>query len=86
MRSYYDIAPDVELDVGVAYVDDIEVFGIDGYWRTDVRLGWRPRPSLEFVVGVQNAFDSHHAEYGSDFFTTPFEIERSAYALVRWRP
>lgn len=77
---------ELELDAILTWVDDLPSFGIGSYTRADLRLGWRPSPTLELALGVQNALEDQHAEFGAGFFTSAFEIERASYLSLRWRP
>lgn len=80
LRSYWDLGERWEFDVGVYYVDHVEIFDTPSYLRTDARLGYNPEPGIEFSLGVQNAFDPNHPEDnppGVVGFGT--EVERNVY-------
>ncbi len=75
MHSSWDIASNVELDLGVYYVSalfptgsDFLVFGdygVDEYIRTDVRVGWQISPEVELSVIGQNLLNEKHQEFNS---------------------
>jgi iron complex outermembrane receptor protein len=82
LRTSLDISDDVELDVWLRRVDALEGVGVDGYTEMDVRLGWRPRPDMEFCLAGRNLLHDHHQEFGTPLYiiTAPTEVERSMYA------
>lgn len=47
----------------------------------DLRLAWRPVPSIELAVVGQNLLQPHHKEWGGGV-----EIRRGVYAEATWRP
>ncbi len=71
----------LELDAALRYVDSIENPGfapVDSYIALDLRLGWQPRPGLEFSLSGQNLLESAHQEFNPDFiFSLPTQVERS---------
>ncbi|HYE31865.1 MAG TPA: TonB-dependent receptor [Methylomirabilota bacterium] len=92
LRSMLDLPHHLQLDSAVYYVDELpnqRLLGsstVQDYTRLDVRLGWVPRPELEFSLVFQNLLDPQHPEFGSTTpLVTPTEIERSVYAKVTWR-
>ncbi|MBI4600563.1 MAG: TonB-dependent receptor [Planctomycetes bacterium] len=85
LRSYFDLPWDLELDLLLFYVDHISGFRVPSYVRLDARLGWRPTKDLEVSVGVQNALDDRHPEFGAEPLTTPSEVEHSVYGRLTWR-
>jgi iron complex outermembrane recepter protein len=83
LRSYYDLGEKWEID-GALY--GIRGFG-DGYdsaeyWRADLRLGWHPTEEIELSLGVQNACDPHHPEYGG---ANQNEIRRAVFLQLIYR-
>jgi iron complex outermembrane receptor protein len=77
----------VELDAGVRYVSSIRTPGsatdIPAYTAFDVRIGWKPRPGLEFSLTGQNLLDNAHPEFNPDFiYSLPTEVQRSVYGKV----
>jgi iron complex outermembrane receptor protein len=55
---------------------------VPSYVTADVRLGWRPRPNLEFSIVGQDLVQEKHMEYSSG---TAQGIPRSFYGKVTWR-
>ena len=82
-RSSVDLPWNIELDAGFRFVTHIANQRVPEYGELDLRLAWRPIPSLELSVAGQNLLHEHHAEFGSP--TARREIERSVYGKVLWR-
>jgi iron complex outermembrane recepter protein len=83
LRSSLDLPGHWELDAAFRYVSRIENQQVPSYGELDVRLGWRPRPELEFSIVGQNLLHDHHAEFGNVAMRR--EIERGVYGTVLWR-
>ena len=82
LRSYYDLAENVEFDAAVYVSEDFgSAYEIAERWRLDARLGWRPRPDLDVYVGAQQINDDVVSEY--DQFDNR---RRQFYAGLRWSP
>lgn len=88
LRSYFEPAPDVELDAALYYTDGLpggtNFPAVDAYWRADLRLGWHPTERLELSVTAQNLFDDGHPEYAANQAVSG-EVPRSLFARVTWR-
>jgi len=56
---------------------------VPSYVTADLRLAWRPSPSLELSIVGQNLFDNQHPEFGAA--ANRQEIPRSVYGKVTWR-
>ena len=82
VMSRLDLPRAVELDVALYWVDELSTFGISDHLRTDIRLGWRPRPAWELAIGARDLLESQHQEFGSDTFFAASEVERSVYGSV----
>ena len=85
IRSAFEVARDVEASCVLNYVDSVEELGVRSSYRFDAQLTWRPKPEWEFNVGVQNAFDSKHEEFGAISVYTAAEAQRNYYARVQLR-
>jgi iron complex outermembrane receptor protein len=87
LRSSMDLPGHVELDAAVYYVDSLRSFDVPGYVRVDVRLGWKPfgDDRLDVILGVQNALESHHEEFGRELHEAATEVERNIYAALQLR-
>jgi iron complex outermembrane receptor protein len=99
--SYMELPGRLELDAGLYYTGRIMVaeqppeVKIPGFWRLDLRLGWSPRPTLDFELVGQNLTDRRHAEYAhlnvrtaaplAELGTRYNELPRAFYAQVTWR-
>ena len=81
LRSYMDLAHDVEVYVGLRQIESLPDVGVPSHLEVDVRLGWRVTPALELSVAGQILAHATHAEK-----TQPptLEIPRSWFAGVRY--
>ncbi|MEW8052340.1 MAG: TonB-dependent receptor, partial [Candidatus Thiodiazotropha sp.] len=91
LRSQFDLPHQIEFDTSLYYVDKIPNSDITGYTRLDMRLGWRPSPSLEVALSLQNLLDDEHPEF-IEFsgFAGPIglkstQVERSALLQLEWK-
>jgi iron complex outermembrane receptor protein len=85
-QSSWDLGHALELDVYARYVDSLKVAGIPGYAQADVRLAWRPVPSVTLVLVGQDLLADRHREFGRDVFVpAEKEIERRVAGRVVWR-
>lgn len=85
-RSAVDLNHGVELDLTARWVDELPSLGVDSYASLDLRLGWRPRSSLEISVVGQNLLDGAHVEFAPEVIPTiPTAVERGVYGKVAWR-
>lgn len=69
LQSSMDLGANVELDVWGRYVSPLYRFagadiGVPSYFDLDVRIGWQPRPNLEWSVVGQNLIAPHRQEFG----------------------
>ena len=91
-RGSYDITPTIAFDTWVRYVDSLLIQNVflgtestvDSYIGLDLRLAWKPIPSLELSVVGQNLNNSTHLEYIDAAFAYPKQLERSFYGEVQW--
>jgi iron complex outermembrane receptor protein len=82
-RSQMNLAPNVDLDLGVRVIDDLERPQVDSYVDAQVRLGWRVTPAVEFYVAGDNLLRATHEESGG--LPRAQRIERSIQAGTRLR-
>lgn len=87
LRSYYDLSDEVELDLGLYWVDRSSTFFFENpaYWRVDARLGWRPTEDIRISVGVQNLTEDTHPEAGEDIDYFGGEVERRVFLSLSTR-
>ncbi|GAB6040787.1 TonB-dependent receptor plug domain-containing protein [Endothiovibrio diazotrophicus] len=86
LRSYLDLAPNLELDGSLYFVDEPDGDGsdaLDDPLRADLRLGWRPRKGLELSLTAQNLFDGSHQEF-STLQAISGQIPRTLFARATW--
>ncbi len=86
LRSLMTLPHHLEFDSWLRIVDNIPASGIDGYVELDLRLGWKPWPSLDLSIVGQNLLDNHHPETSSSplLATQPTEVQRSVYGKITW--
>ena len=84
LRSYIDLADDIEMYVGVRAIDSLPSPAVPRYVAVDARLGWQVVDGLELEVVGHNLFDEQHPEG----FVSPTccDLRRSVYvgATVRF--
>lgn len=83
IRSLMDLSHDIELDAMLFYVDQLKSYQVPSYVRLDLRLGWMPHRDVELSIGVHNAFDAHHLEFGGGALSVgATEVPREYYAKI----
>ncbi len=85
IRSYFDLTRTVQVDSSVFVTGKLPYTGIRAYIRGDVRLGWRPSPSVEFSLGARNLFDPDHFEFYSSRAVLAEQVKRDVYVKLVWR-
>jgi len=78
IRSMLDLPKNVQLDLGVRYVDTHPRGNQESFWQVDARVGWRPIERLDVSLIGQNLIDDRHPESPN----APFEAQRSVYLRV----
>jgi len=82
-RSQIDLAPNVDLDIGVRAADDLERPEVSSYVEADARLGWRATDRFEvFLAGTNLLRDSHDE---SAYDNSGQLVERSVHLGTRVR-
>ena len=86
LTAHWDLAERWELDGGLFRVSDLPATSIDGYWRADMRLGYRPDDQSEVSVGFQNLFHDDEYEFAPSFLGGQAEMESMVYLryVRRW--
>ncbi len=84
LASYLDLTRTVQLDAMIYRVAALPGLNVPAYTRCDVRVGWRPRESLEVSVGSQNLSGHRQVEYVSDTFVRPTRVGRRIYGKLTW--
>ena len=79
LRSSWTPRHDIDFDVAVRHVGALQVT-VPGYTAVDVRLAWRPLPSLEISLTAQNAADRDYFEWQNRVVN-----ERSVFLKLAWR-
>ncbi len=82
VRSSTSIGPAIDLDLTARGVAALGNPLVPAYSTMDLRLGWRPLPTLELSFAARNLADGGHGEFTS--VATRAEIGRSFYAGFRW--
>ena len=84
--SSLDLAPNVELDVRLRFVDQLPRLEVDSYVGLDARLAWRPLESLELYLAGNDLLEKLHLEFPPDFEETRrSQVERGVRAGMSWR-
>jgi len=85
LRSEFDVLDNLQVDLGLRYVDQLENPTIPAYTAFDARIAWRPRPNLEISLVGLNLLDPSHPEFAPTQVATPQrEVERSVYGQLTW--
>lgn len=84
LRSSYDFADGLELDVGLRHTGALPNLPIPAYTTGDVRLGYDLTPHVELSLLAQNLFGPAHEEFNPQGPVTQFG--RGLYAKLTWRP
>jgi iron complex outermembrane receptor protein len=79
IRSLMNLPAAFQLDLVGRYVDTLPGLQVDSYVELDARLARRFGRSLELSVVGRNLLHDHHREFAGGT-----EVERDAYAMVRW--
>jgi iron complex outermembrane receptor protein len=85
IHSYYNITKDLELNSSLYYVEHLRSGDVPSYLRLDAAVTWRPKKDLELTVGIQNALDDRHPEFGNSLNTLSNEVPRSVFAQLVWK-
>jgi iron complex outermembrane recepter protein len=86
IRSYYDVTKNVQFNAAVFYVDNVGEYHIPSYISTDLNVGWQPKESMNFKVGVLNLFDNAHPEFGvTGGQVIASETPRTVYAEISYK-
>ena len=84
LRSSATLARGLEADILVRRVGALPDPALPAYTAVDVRLGWHAAPQVELALGVRNAFDPGHPEFGNA--ATASQVPRTVFVSVAWRP
>jgi iron complex outermembrane receptor protein len=82
LRASTDLARNHQLDMTVRRVGALPNPLVPAYTAVDLRYGWLVSDVLELSLVLRNALDDRHAEFDPE--SSRSEIEREAYAQVRW--
>jgi len=85
LRTQWDVTDRISLDTTVYYVDELPSYGVNDYWRVDLRAGWRICDEILLEVVGQNLFDDSHREFGGAGEVGSTEIQRSVFGRLTWR-
>jgi len=89
----FNVAPlsNVTVDGLVRYVDELERQQVPAYTELNLRVGWRPWPSLELAVVGADLLDESHPEVGTNPSSTnpnppppATELERAVWLDLLW--
>ncbi len=85
VRSYLELAPDLQLDSVVYYVGEAGNKEVSSYYRLDLRLGWQVCENTELSLVGQNLNQHAHREWNDELGTFRYtEVPRAVYAKINW--
>src|SRR5205085_2887769 len=85
LRSNWDVTHDTSLDTTLYYVSSLSDFHVKGYWRLDMRWGWRIIDGLQFTLVGQDLLAGAHREFSSPTTVGATYIKPSVYGNLTWR-
>ncbi|HZT75332.1 MAG TPA: TonB-dependent receptor [Vicinamibacterales bacterium] len=81
LGTSFDVGRQWALDWMFRYVSALPAQSVPSYNASDVRIAWRPQPSWELALVVQDLFAAQHLEWPSGAGAN-IDIGRSVYARV----
>ena len=84
LHSFVNLPRKLEFDTAVYYVGKLTELNVKSYTRLDVRVGWRPRASLDLSVGGRNLLQAEHFEWALSEQIVAEPIQRSAFLQATW--
>jgi iron complex outermembrane receptor protein len=82
-----DLPANTGVDLTWRHVGSRPHHDIQSYDSVNLRLGWRPVPTLELSLAVDNLLDDEHVEFfDEDNQQLGDVMSRSFFATVRWSP
>jgi iron complex outermembrane recepter protein len=84
LRSSVELSPRWRWDLDLRHMGALPNPAVPSYTAVDTRLVWAPANGHELMVGVHNAADPRHPEWGAA--TNRAEIERGAFVMWRLWP
>ena len=82
-RSDFDLARDIQLDLGLRSAGRLASPAVDAYTEADVRIGWQARKNVVLSVEGQNLLHARHVEFINPSLA-PEEVPRSIAVAARW--
>ena len=84
LRSSFDLPGNVQIDGQLRHVGRLPSPVVPAYTEMDLRIGWRPIPSLDLSLIGRNLLHASHPEFGAP---SPLreEVRRSIYGRATWR-
>ena len=83
--SFMDLPMNLELNLGLRYMDNLPDLDIDSYVSMDASFIWKPLKDLELAIVGQDLLDTQHPEYVEPLVRGFAEIERSIYGKITWQ-
>jgi iron complex outermembrane receptor protein len=85
----FDIAPDLELDIRLFYVDKRPyeypgLASVDSNLNADFRFAWSPNGTIELSLVGRNLLYSSRQEFVIETWPSPSQIERSIFAKIKF--
>ncbi|MBZ5524957.1 MAG: TonB-dependent receptor [Acidobacteriia bacterium] len=83
--TFVNLTRTLSLSTALSFVDRRVDPRVPGYTQVDSKLGWQPRPSIEFSIGTKNLFNKEHLEIFSELPGISGMLGRSVYGKATWR-
>ncbi len=91
IKSFYNIAPKIELDNILYYVDGLnkgvanESIAIPSYFRFDTRIGYLVTRNFDLSVGIQDVLNQTHTEFKKALYSNQTLVGRNFYGKIVWQ-
>ncbi|MBZ5524956.1 MAG: TonB-dependent receptor, partial [Acidobacteriia bacterium] len=85
LDTFVNLTRTLGLSTTLTFVDRRVFQQIPGYTQADSKLGWQPRPFIEFSVGAKNLFNKEHLEIFAEQPSVSGMLGRSVYGKLTWR-
>jgi iron complex outermembrane receptor protein len=85
LASLLDLPRGFSLDAFLYAYGRLPAVGVPGYAKVDLRLGWRPRKTVEASVSVENLGGGEHLEFQPEFISRGHLVRRAVYGKITYR-
>jgi iron complex outermembrane receptor protein len=91
LRTGWNPRRDTDVDLWVRRIGRLTEatttgISVPAYTEMDLRLAWRPAPSVELAIVGRNLLHNSHAEFPAELLDVPLmQIERSVFGQINWK-